>query len=161
MRRKVLVVEDEPHLREAVSEALALEGFDVTQAASGDEAAGLIEDAHGFDLLLTDVQMPGLLDGMGVAARARARQPGLPIVVATGRRGSQAGVDALQPRCALVMKPYGLDMILDAIGDVCGGRGRAEPGVSARVAPSVNEHDPEPSNPVVHRRHRVWPAGRG
>jgi len=121
MGRKVLVVEDEPHLREAMAEALALEGFDVTQAASGDEAAGLIEAAHGFDLLLTDVQMPGLLDGMGVAARARARQPHLPIVVATGHRGAEAGVDALQPRAALVRKPYGLNMILAAIGTVCAG----------------------------------------
>ena len=121
MGRKVLVVEDEPHLREEMAEALTLEGFDVTQAASGDEAAGLIEAVHGFDLLLTDVQMPGRLDGMGVAARARARQPDLPIVVATGRRGSEAGVNALQPRCALVMKPYGLNMILAAIGAVCAG----------------------------------------
>lgn len=120
MGRRVLVVEDEPHLREVVSEALAQEGFSVTQAACGDEAAGLIDHARGFDLLLTDVHMPGGLDGIGVAARARARQPGLPIVVATGRRGSEAGVGALQPRCALVMKPYGLRTILDAIGAVCG-----------------------------------------
>ena len=118
MGRRVLVVEDEPHLREAVSEALALEGFSVVQAADGDEAAGLIDHPDRFDLLLTDVQMPGRLDGLGVAARARARQPDLPIVVATGRRGSQPGVDRLQPRCALVMKPYGLAAILAAIGSV-------------------------------------------
>lgn len=120
MARKVLVVEDEPYLREAVSEALALEGFNVTQAANGEEAAGLIDYPDGFDLLVTDVQMPGCLDGLDVAARARERQPDLPIVVATGRRGTQAEVDALQPRCALVMKPYGLRTILQAIGDVSG-----------------------------------------
>ncbi len=120
MGRRVLVVEDEPLLREAVSEALAQEGFRVTEAACADEAAGLIDRAHGFDLLLTDVHMPGGLDGIGVAARARARQPGLPVVVATGRRGSEARVGALGPRCALVMKPYGLHAILDAIGAVCG-----------------------------------------
>ncbi len=119
MGRRILVVEDEPMLREAVSAALALEGFEVTQAGCSDEAAGLIDRPDGFDVLLTDVHMPGRLDGMGVAARARARQPGLPIVVATGRRGSEAGVDALKPRCTLVMKPYGLHAILDAIGDVC------------------------------------------
>ena len=121
MKRRVLVVEDEPHLREAVAEALALEGFSVTEAASGDEAAGLIDVPGRFDLLLTDVQMPGVLDGLDVAARARVRQPDLPIVVATGRRGVQPGVDQLQPRCALVVKPYGLQMILDAIGAVSRG----------------------------------------
>lgn len=119
MGRRILVVEDEPLLREAVSEALALEGFRVTQAACADEAAGLIDRAHGFDLLLTDVHMPGRLDGIGVAARARARQPGLPVVVATGRPGSEARVEALGPCCALVMKPYGLDTILHAIDGVC------------------------------------------
>ena len=120
MGRKVLVVEDEPHLREAVSAALALEGFNVTEAANGDEAAGLIEDPDGFDLLLTDVQMPGVLDGLDVAARARARHPGMPIVVATGRQEAQHGVDRLQPRCTLVLKPYGLHTILAAIGAVSG-----------------------------------------
>lgn len=119
MGRRVLVVEDEPHLREAVSAALTQEGFHVTQAASGDEAAGLIDCPHDFDVLLTDVNMPGRLDGIGVAARARARTPGLPIVVATGRQGAQHRVAALQPRCALVMKPYGLRAILTAIGDAC------------------------------------------
>ena len=121
MGRRVLVVEDEPHLREAVSAALTLEGFSVVQAADGDEAAGLIEAPDLFDLLVTDVQMPGALDGLGVAARARARQPDLPIVVATGRHGAQPGVDRLQPRCALVTKPYGLQTILDAIGSVSRG----------------------------------------
>ena len=121
MGRKVLVVEDEPHLRAVVAEALALEGFEVTQAASGDEAAGLIEHPDGFDVLLTDVQMPGRLDGLDVAARARARQPGLPVVVASGCRAAEAGVEALQPHCALVRKPYGLRAVLAAIGTACGG----------------------------------------
>lgn len=119
MGRRILVVEDEPHLREAVSEALTQEGFHVTQASCGDEAAGLIDHPQQFDVLLTDVNMPGRLDGIGVAARARARNPALPIVVATGRQGAQHRVSALQPRCALVMKPYGLRAILSAIGTVC------------------------------------------
>ena len=119
MGRRVLVVEDEQHLREAVSEALTQEGFHVTQASCGDEAAGLIDRPDDFDLLFTDVNMPGRLDGIGVAAHARARHPGLPIVVATGRQGAQPRVAALQPRCALVMKPYGLHAILSAIGTVC------------------------------------------
>ena len=106
MGRRILIVEDEPHLREAVSEALANEGFHVTQACCGDEAAGLIDHPDEFDVLLTDVHMPGRLDGIGVAAHARARHPGLPIVVATGRQGAQPRVESLQPRCALVMRRF-------------------------------------------------------
>lgn len=121
MGRRILVVEDEPFVREVIAEILTDEGFSVTQAACGDEAAGLIDDLHGFDLLLTDVHMPGRLDGIDVAAHARMRNPDLPIVVVTGRGGARQRVGALQPRCALVLKPYGLDAILDAISDVSTG----------------------------------------
>lgn len=118
MGRRVLVVEDEPFVREVLVEVLASEGFDVTEAACGDEAAGLIDRPDRFDLLLTDVHMPGRLDGLAVAARARAQQPDLPIVVVTGRPECNLGVSELQPRCALVLKPYGLSAILSAISRV-------------------------------------------
>jgi len=121
MGRRILVVEDEPFVREVIAEILTDEGFSVTQAACGDEAAGLIDDLDGFDLLLTDVHMPGRLDGIDVAAHARMRNPDLPIVVVTGRGGARQRVGALQPRCALVLKPYGLDAILNAISDVSTG----------------------------------------
>ncbi len=118
MGRRVLVVEDEAFVREVLAEVLASEGFEVTEAACGDEAAGLMDCPDRFDLLLTDVHMPGRLDGLAVAAHARARNPDLPIVVVTGRPDCNVGVDGLQPRCALVVKPYGLHAILNAIARV-------------------------------------------
>lgn len=118
MGRRVLVVEDEAFVREVLAEVLASEGFEVTEAACGDEAAGLIDQPDAFDLLLTDVHMPGRLDGLAVAARARAKQPDLPIVVVTGRPECNRGVTGLQPRCAMVLKPYGLSAILNAISRV-------------------------------------------
>lgn len=118
MGRRVLVVEDEPLVRAMIAESLTGEGFDVTEASCGDEAAGLKNFPDGFDLLLTDVHMPGQLDGLGVAAQARDRNPDLPIVVVTGRPEVKRGVSALQPRCALVLKPYRLSAILRAIAGV-------------------------------------------
>ncbi len=118
MGRRVLVVEDESFVREVLVEVLAGEGFEVTEAACGDEAAGLIDRSCRFDLLLTDVHMPGRLNGLAVAAHARAQQPDLPIVVVTGRPECNLGVIDLQPRCALVVKPYGLSAILNAISKV-------------------------------------------
>jgi len=118
MGRRVLVVEDEAFVREVLVEVLAGEGFEVTEAACGDEAAGLIDRPCRFDLLLTDVHMPGRLDGLAVAAHARATQPDLPIVVMTGRPECNLGASGLQPRCALVVKPYGLSAILNAISRV-------------------------------------------
>ena len=118
MGRRVLVVEDEAFVREVLAEVLASEGFHVTEAACGDEAAGLFDRPERFDLLLTDVHMPGQLDGLAMAARARRKQPDLPIVVVTGRPECNAGVSGLQPRCAMVLKPYGLSAIMDAISRV-------------------------------------------
>ena len=118
MGRRVLVVEDEDFVREVLAEVLASEGFDVTAAACGDEAAGLIDQPDRFDLLLTDVHMPGRLDGLAVATLARAKQPDLPIVVVTGRPECNLGVIGLEPRCAMVLKPYGLSAILNAISRV-------------------------------------------
>ncbi|MBC7799330.1 MAG: response regulator [Gemmatimonadaceae bacterium] len=112
------MVEDEPLVREMIAESLAEEGFVVTEAGCGDEAAGLIDDME-FDLLLTDVHMPGRMDGLDVAAHARRVAPDLPIVVVTGRPEVKRGVSQLQPRCALVLKPYRMSAILQAIDGVC------------------------------------------
>ena len=112
--KRVLVVDDEPLVRAVIAETLADEGFDVTEAASGDEAKRLVDD-DGFDLLLTDVHMPGSIDGLQLAAFAREADPTLPIVVVTGRPEVGRTVHNLQPRCALVTKPYTVATILSAI----------------------------------------------
>ena len=81
----VLVVEDEWLIRESVAEVLAEAGFRVLKAEQG-EAALLTLQEHGpaVDLLFTDIRMPGSLDGLELARRARALLPGLAILVASG-----------------------------------------------------------------------------
>jgi len=66
---QVLLIEDEAIIRLMTAEALQDEGFEVIEAADGDEAVKLLDGPGRFDVLFTEVRMPGALDGIGVALR--------------------------------------------------------------------------------------------
>jgi CheY-like chemotaxis protein len=70
---RVLLVEDEHLIRLMAGQFLRDEGFDVEEASSGDEAALRLVGPELFDVLFTDVQMPGKMDG--IHARPRSSQP--------------------------------------------------------------------------------------
>jgi CheY-like chemotaxis protein len=84
-RFKILLVEDEDLIRGLLSEAMTDDGFDVISAANGDEALELLGTGQRFDLLLTDIQLPGELDGLGIAHAARVHMPDVPIIFTTGQ----------------------------------------------------------------------------
>lgn len=125
MATRVLLVEDEPLIRMILSEALADEGFEVLEAASGDEAAGLAERA-GFDLLLTDIQMPGRLDGVALARHLLQSRPDLPVIYVTGRPESLDRIER-RHRDAYIRKPYSPSEVIAVVrrmlraGDAGGG----------------------------------------
>jgi CheY-like chemotaxis protein len=107
---QVLVVDDEPDIRETVSEALAVEGYDVEVARDGLEALAACR-AHRPDLVLLDLMMPGM-NGWEFRA-AQQSDPALasiPVVVvsALGR------VPALHAE-AWLQKPFGLDRLVDEV----------------------------------------------
>jgi CheY-like chemotaxis protein len=84
-REVVLVVEDEPLLRELVRRVLALHGYTVLTAASGDQARQLLqEDGPQVDILLTDIVMPGALSGPRLAASVLARSPETRVIYMSG-----------------------------------------------------------------------------
>lgn len=119
---RILLVEDEELIRLLMAEVLADEGFEVTDAATADEAATLLDGPDGFDLLLTDVQMPGTLDGVALARRFRDRHPGGPVVYVTGRPESLGPAGHLGERDAFVRKPYGPGEIIAVLRRLLGGR---------------------------------------
>ena len=82
-QRRVLLVEDEPHLRSTLARALALHGYGV-EAVEGSVAAQAALACGGIDLLLTDVLLGGALDGFQLAFWARDRLPRLPMVLISG-----------------------------------------------------------------------------
>ncbi len=103
LRASVLVVEDEPLILEVVSDELNDAGFDVHQASSGEEAMALLAAQPSLDLLLTDIRLPGRLDGWGVAEQARQRFATLSVIYVTGYSGTPA---RQVPGSVLIMKPY-------------------------------------------------------
>lgn len=111
---RILLVEDEPEIREVMADTLCDAGFDVTATCTGDEAVILIADQDRFDLLLTDIAMPGGIDGIGLAEHAREVHPGLPVVfVSGGDKEGRAG--RLGPPMRFVPKPYDERTLLGAI----------------------------------------------
>ena len=102
----VLFVEDEELIRMIVSETLAEGGLAVTEAANGEEAVSLLDGQRRFDLVLTDVHMPGRFNGVDVARRARTLWPTVPVVFVTGRPDTLDAFGPPVPQDRTVLKPY-------------------------------------------------------
>ncbi len=82
----VLLVEDEPLIREIMAESLLEAGFEVHEFGSGEEAVAAIERGGAcYVALVTDFHMPGETNGGHVAASMRRASPGIPVIIASGR----------------------------------------------------------------------------
>jgi len=108
----VLLVEDELLVRELASEDLADAGFEVTTASDGEEAINFLEEGRTFDLLFTDIRMPGVIDGWQLAEKAKVAIPGLRVIYATGLNEA---ADRLDPNERYVRKPYSLNDLRRAL----------------------------------------------
>ena len=85
-RITVLVVEDEVLLRMDISDQLQDMGFKVLEAASADEATILLAANEDIQVMFTDIDMPGSMDGLKLAAAVRDRWPPVKIIVTSGHR---------------------------------------------------------------------------
>jgi two-component system response regulator FlrC len=91
----ILIVDDEPGIREFLADALAGDGHEPVQAADG--AAGLRElHARAFDLMITDLKMPGALDGIDLLRAARSEQPDMEVIVLTAHGSVESAVEAMK-----------------------------------------------------------------
>lgn len=104
----ILVVDDDPGVRFALTEVLRDRGHRVIAACSGPEALGLLE---GIDVVVTDLVMPGM-DGLELSSRIAARVPSLPVILVTAH-GSEQMVQIASSRgvCRCVRKPFDIDEI--------------------------------------------------
>jgi signal transduction histidine kinase/CheY-like chemotaxis protein len=104
----VVLVDDNDDVRETVAEALKSLGYRVTEAASGDAALDLLESRAGeFDVVVTDVIMPGKLDGLALGRIVRKRWPELGILLTTGFAGdSDNDPDGGAAEFSVLTKPY-------------------------------------------------------
>jgi len=117
----VLLVEDEPAVREVLAATLGSAGYQVTVAKNGDEALALYQQTPDFDVLVTDIVMPGALQGTGLAKAIRALNPELPMVFMSGY-ASEATVhgNGLRPQDIRLMKPVRKHDFLTAVASAIG-----------------------------------------
>ena len=108
---RILIVEDEFLIRMTLAEALGDEGFDVIEAESGDDALPILKADPAIKLLLTDIQLPGVLNGRTLAKEAREHAPTLPIIFMTGQPNPG---DTPGDRDVFISKPYTLFDICEA-----------------------------------------------
>ena len=121
---RILVVEDDPLIREFTVEALREEGHDVIHASTGEEAlAWCMRQAA--DVLVTDITLPGKVDGWQIAERCREHDPGLPVIYATGFSPVAARP---VPGSLSLHKPYHPEEILQAVRHVTRGRPESDLG---------------------------------
>jgi CheY-like chemotaxis protein len=100
----VLVVEDETLVRLAICEDLASEGYEVLTATNAEEAIEILESRNDIVTVFTDIEMPGSMDGLKLAAAVRYRWPPVNIVVTSGKSRPH---DAQMPENAqFIGKPY-------------------------------------------------------
>ena len=111
---RILLVEDEPLIREVIAEMLEDAGFSVTATCTGDEAAILLAE-DGFSILLTDITMPGVIDGIGLAEHAREIHPNLPVVFVSGRPETEQRTQHIAPPMMFFHKPYDVDTLIGAV----------------------------------------------
>jgi two-component system cell cycle sensor histidine kinase/response regulator CckA len=122
---KVLVVEDELVLRLLIELSLTKAGCTVHGAASAEEALPIWQE-HGsqIDLLVTDVALPGPMDGLGLIRRLRADRPMLRIICTTGSGGDRITLGPNEgERPEVVIKPYESADLVAAVRRVLGGEG--------------------------------------
>jgi DNA-binding NtrC family response regulator len=103
-RARVLLVEDEPLLSQAISSALRDHGFDVHVEANTDNALRYLK-SKAVDVLFTDVTVPGSMDGGALAKRAREIDPELPVIYASGAASAERHL-ARVPGSIFLPKPY-------------------------------------------------------
>jgi two-component system, response regulator PdtaR len=103
-RALVLIVEDEPLIRINAVDMIEAAGFDVVQAGNADEAINILEARSDIQLVFTDIQMPGSMDGLKLAAAVRGRWPPIKIVATSGHYAIRDG--ELPAGSVFLQKPY-------------------------------------------------------
>ena len=109
----ILVVEDEPLLNLDISDALCAKGYDVIAVINSDDAIRALEFRHDIHTIFTDINMPGSMDGLKLAAAVRDRWPPVNIIVTTGMKAPHC--DKLPANSIFIAKPYRNDEVIKAI----------------------------------------------
>jgi CheY-like chemotaxis protein len=116
-RPVVLIVEDEYLIRMDAADMIAAAGFDVVEARNADEAIAILERRFDISVVFTDVQMPGSMDGLKLAAAVRGRWPPIKIVATSGLN---IGEGELPRGSHFLRKPYSTAQIVGTLRQLTG-----------------------------------------
>jgi CheY-like chemotaxis protein len=117
----VLIAEDEAEVRMLTARILQREGYDVLEAADGEEAVELAKGPARIDVLLTDVVMPGV-SGSEVAARVRELRPDIKIIYMSGYTHDMIDRHGVfEPGTAFLQKPFSARALARTVHDVLAG----------------------------------------
>jgi CheY-like chemotaxis protein len=118
----VLLVEDNPEVASASANLLEQLGYAVRWVPNAEAALEDLEQ-NGIDLVISDIVMPGRMDGLGLARAIKEKRPGLPVLLATGYSAAAQSVRADFP---ILRKPYQMHELSRALAEVLPGE-RAPP----------------------------------
>ncbi len=150
-RAQILVVDDEPTPRMAITEALNLMGYRADDAASGTEALEMLSSRH-YDLMLLDLRMPGM-DGVEVMKRARQAYADLLVIVLTAYGSLESAIEAVRAGASdYLLKPSSIRDTEAAIDATLRRRTELKPS-------SPFEGDVDGAGLVISEAEAVLPAG--
>lgn len=116
----ILLVEDNVLVRFSTAEILRDEGYQVLEAADAGEALSVLAMGHSLALVLSDIRMPGSMDGIGLAAHIKSQHPNLPVVLVSSHLPDNALITADR----LLRKPYSPLVLLKLVQELTGSEGR-------------------------------------
>jgi two-component system, response regulator PdtaR len=111
--RTLLVVEDESLVMMSITGDLIAEGYDVLTASNADQAIEILESRNDIEIIFTDIEMPGSMDGLKLAHAVRYRWPPVNIIVTSGRKRPRD--DEMPKNSGFVAKPYESKDVLNAL----------------------------------------------
>jgi CheY-like chemotaxis protein len=115
----VVVVDDEPTLRMLMSEALQELGYTAIEASDGVAGLKVLQSSRRVDLLVTDVGLPGGINGRQLADAGRSLRPGLKVLFITGyAENAVVGHGHLDPGFHILTKPFAMETLASRIRDL-------------------------------------------
>lgn len=113
-RQTVLIVDDEPFIRMYVRGVLEDAGHLAKEASNAQDALRLIQE-DGITLVVTDIEMPGAMDGLALAHEVRTRWPNIAVVITSGRRLPRP--EELPPDSRFLSKPFSQERLIDVVDE--------------------------------------------
>ena len=112
-RKCILVVEDEVLIRSMLSDELRDLGLHVVEACDADEAVEFLNTRQPLDLIISDICMPGSMDGLGLLKVVKSTLPDLPVIIVSGHL--DPGFAMMHGAAQFIEKPFMFDAVIQAV----------------------------------------------